>query len=290
MNQPVESTHLIVGVGYLGTRVADLWRGVCVRPWGTTRKADRCETLAAAGLEPVLWDTLVPGGSLPPAETVLFCVGHDRAAGHGVRAATVDGLRNTLERLSQTRDFLYVSTTGVYGDHGGEWIDESTAPAPLDESGSAHLEAEEELLRWARRRGVRAMILRLAGIYGPNRLIGAAALRAGRPIEADPDVHLNLIHVEDAARAVEAARRHGRANERYIIADGQPPTRRAFYEHLAELLKTRAPSFRPDGARRRRGDRRFAARKMRTELGFTPGYPDFRAGLAASLRAGPASA
>ena len=201
---------LILGCGYLGRRVARLWRAEGHRVWATTRTSAGAAELADLGLNPLVCDVLRPDtlAELPRAETVLYCVGHDRHAGAPMREVYVRGLANVLDRLRGLgfpQRFLYVSSTGVYGGTGGEWVDESSACEPLSESGRIVLDAEE-LLRGA----AEAVVLRFGGIYGPGRLLRAEALRAGEPIGGDPDHWLNLIHVDDGALAILAAEERGR--------------------------------------------------------------------------------
>jgi nucleoside-diphosphate-sugar epimerase len=126
-----------------------------------------------------------------------------------------------------------------------------------------------------------AVILRFAGIYGPGRVLRRQALLNGEPLVGDADKWLNLIHVEDGVRAVLAAEERGRAGETYLVADGSPVTRREFYTRSAELLG--APSARFEHKPESAANRRISNRKARVELGFTPEYPSFAEGLAASV-------
>jgi nucleoside-diphosphate-sugar epimerase len=127
-------------------------------------------------------------------------------------------------------------------------------------------------------------ILRFAGLYGPGRLISAAALQRGEPIPSDGDAWLNLVHRDDAASALLAAVERGKDREIYNIADGHPALRRDFYLKLADLLNAPPPTFAPELARRHRGNRRIYAGKARTELGWSPRYPSYIEGLEAIAR------
>src|SRR5690349_21591027 len=123
--------NLIVGCGYLGRRVAALWRGQERRVFATTRRATRFDELRSLGFDPLLGDVLERGSlrSLPTVETLLYCVGLDRAAGHPMRRVYVEGLANVLDALAETgrmpARFLYVSSTSVYGQTDGEEVDET---------------------------------------------------------------------------------------------------------------------------------------------------------------------
>jgi nucleoside-diphosphate-sugar epimerase len=281
---------LIVGCGYLGRALARQWRQEGWVVVGTTRSPAGTVALREQGIEPVVCDVLdVPGlASLPRADVVVHCVGLDRTSGQSMRAVYVEGLANVVAAL--TRDgpgpgrFVYVSSAGVYGQGDGVVVDEGSATGPADDSGRVVLEAEQLL----RERMPSALVLRCAGLYGPGRLIRAQALRAGEPITGDGDKWLNLIHVEDAAAAVQLAAERGRAGAVYNVCDGQPVRRRDFYAALADLLGAPPPRFvpYPPGAappRSERADRRVSNRRLREELGFVPRYPSYVEGLAASL-------
>jgi nucleoside-diphosphate-sugar epimerase len=276
--------RLIVGFGYLGTRVAPLWTNAGDVVYATTRRADRFAAIEAAGCRPVLWDVLAPAGEgaiggLARVDTVLYCVGFDRRQGREMRDVYVDGLSATLDRLPPFGRLLYISSTGVFGDAAGEWIDEQSPPAPIDPAGEVCLEAERLLQRRAAEMNWDVVVFRLAGIYGPGRMIGLESLREGRPIAGDPTSHLNLIHVEDAANVVAAAADRPDANGCYIVADGRPVQRRDFYEYSAQQIGAPPPMFDGSAARRGRGDRRLCSDRMKRELSATLRYPDFRAGL-----------
>jgi nucleoside-diphosphate-sugar epimerase len=270
---------LIVGCGYLGWRLAERWKGKR-RVWATTRSPGRADVLQRAGLSVVVCDITDPRtlGGLPRVETAVVCVGLDRSSGHSMHDVHVRGLEHLLYHLPEPERLIHVSSTSVYGQEGGEEVDETAGTAPSTESGKVILAAESAL--WVRCPS--AVVLRFAGIYGPGRLLNAAALKAGRPLAVDPEKWLNLIHVEDGADAVLAAEERGEPGSTYNVSDGQPVTRRDFYDHLAELLRAPPPRFDPpavlDSAHRR-----IVNRKLRQELEIAPRYPDYRAGLAASL-------
>src|SRR5262245_57162288 len=208
---------LIVGCGYLGKRVAQRWRAAGHRVFVTTRKLGRFEELTALGVEPILCDVLDPNslGELPPVQSVLHCVALDRSTGVEMRRLYVEGLANVLAAVGPDARFVYVSSSGVYGQTGGEEVDETAATDPPDESGRVVLEAE----RLLRERRPGALVLRFAGIYGPGRLLRAQALKAGEPVVGDPGRWLNLIHVEDGVTAVVAAEGEGEEGEVVNVAD-----------------------------------------------------------------------
>jgi nucleoside-diphosphate-sugar epimerase len=280
---------MVIGCGYLGRRVAALWQAQGHRVFATTRKPERAAEWRQLGLEPVLCDVCDPYRlrALPQAETVVYCVGLDRTAGRPMQAVYVDGLGNVLSeltgRLTRPARFLYVSSTSVYGQTGGEEVDETSPTEPVEESGKVVLAAE----RLLRERLQGAVILRFAGIYGPGRLIGSQVLRNGEPLGGDPDGWLNLIHVEDGAAAALAAAEHGQPGQTYIVCDDRPVLRFEYYSRLAELLGTPPPRFEPPPQDQTlpshpRANRRLVNRRLRQEIGMALRYLSFEEGLPAS--------
>jgi nucleoside-diphosphate-sugar epimerase len=276
---------LVIGCGYLGRRVAASWRAAGHRVFATARGTGRGGELRRLGLEPVVCDVLDPASlrALPAASSVCYCVGFDRAAGRTMRQVYVDGLANVLDALRPPERFVYVSSTGVYGQNQGEAVDERAATEPAEESGQVVL-AAERLLRTRRP----VVVLRFAGIYGPGRLLRSRGLLAGEPIAGDPERWLNLIHVDDGAAAVVAADERGRPGEVYNVCDDEPVRRRDFYSLLARLLGTPEPRFVPPepGAPpppHERTNRRIFNQRLHEDLRVKLCYPSYREGLPASL-------
>jgi nucleoside-diphosphate-sugar epimerase len=243
--------------------------------------------LAEEGFQTVVADVTRPATlcNLPSARTVLFAVGYDRRQPQSIGEVYADGLQHVLAALPlTTQRVIYISSTGVYGDAAGDWIDENTPPDPTREGGRASLTAERVL--FAHALGNRGIVLRLAGIYGPGRIPRCEDLAAGRPIASHAEGLLNLIHVDDAVQAVLAADALAKPPRIYNVSDGAPALRRTFYEELARLLNVPSPHFVPpsDGSSERsRGesDRRVRNLRMVNELDVILQYPTFREGLAA---------
>jgi nucleoside-diphosphate-sugar epimerase len=259
-------SKLIFGCGYLGRRVAARWLQAGCAVHAVTRSTERAASLAAAGLQPLVGDVLAPASlrNLPVAETVL--------------AALPPG----------TGRIIYVSSTGVYGQSDDAWVDETSACQPEREGGAACLAAEDALLQspWARQ----SLILRMSGIYGPGRIPRRRELEAGRPLAAPQHGYLNLIHVEDAARAVLAAESEAALPQVYCVTDGHPVVRGEYYRFLAHLLRAPVPSFReppPDSPAQLRAasSKRVRPARFCTRFEFHFEYPSYREGLAAIVAA-----
>ena len=183
---------------------------------------------------------------------------------------------------------IYLSSTSVYGQTGGEWVDEDSPCEPTRPSGRVCLEAEQVVQAVGEQVGLPTNILRLSGIYGPRRLLARlAALRSGEPLAGNPEGFLNLIHVDDIVRAIAACENRGRPGRAYLISDDRPVTRRAYYEALASLIDARPPQF--DGRSSQRHDpsslnKRCRNLRMREELQVELSYPTLETGLPAALR------
>lgn len=272
---PPTSAALIVGCGYLGSRVATAWVASGRRVLALTRS--RSAELAALGITPIVGDVLDPDSlkHLPEVGVVLYAVGLDRRAGRSMRDVYVNGLENVLKTVRCSGPILYVSSTGVYGQTDGEWVDETSETNPLEESGKVVLDAEA-MLRTYR---PDAMVLRFAGIYGPDRVLRKQALSNGEPLVGDAEKWLNLIHVHDGRDAVMAAEVNARPGETYLIADDEPVPRRAFYTEAAEILGAPPAAFVSSPTTAKEANRRIQNAKAKQELRFTPTLPTYREGL-----------
>lgn len=273
-------------------RVAKLWRQAGDTVYAVTRRADRAEELRSGGLVPLIADICQPDSlrDLPRVETVLFAVGYDRSSPQSIGQVYVGGLSNTLLALSTSiKRFIYTSSTGVYGQSDGRWVDENALCQPTRPGGVACIEAERALL--AHPLGRCAVILRLAGIYGPGRIPRVKQLQAGQAIAAPSEGYLNLIHVDDAARVVLAAEARASGGTIYCVSDGQPVLRREYYEQLAWLTGSPPPTFAPPSpdspaSQRAGSSKRVVNQRLLSELQVRLDYPSYREGLAATLRSG----
>jgi len=281
--------QLILGCGYLGHRVAQTWIASGQEVLALTRSSRRAEELAAIGIRPIIGD-VTSSLNLRDCEgidTALFAVGFDRSAGKPIRDVYVDGLRRTLDQLPMPpRRIIYISSTGVFAQNDGEWVNEQSPCEPVREGGRACLAAEELLQQHAI--GGRAIILRLAGIYGPDRLPKLQDVIAGKPLAATAKGYLNLIHVDDAVRIVLAAEEQLSPPELLLVSDGRPVLRGDFYRELARVTNSPEPRFDdpPAGtstADRASTDKRIDSTRLRELLRFTYRYPSYVEGLAAGL-------
>jgi nucleoside-diphosphate-sugar epimerase len=296
---------LVVGCGYLGLRVARLWRDAGEDVVAVTRSSEKADRLADEGLTPIVADvSAAPFAAPPEIETVLFAVGFDRVKkprdtpsasrawveeesrdDQSIHDVYVGGLRNAIRSLKvPVQRFIYISSTGVYGQVAGTQVDESSPCQPTREGGQASLDAEGVLSTSDIAK--RSIILRLAGLYGPGRIPRAADLLAGKPIDAPMSGYLNLIHVDDAARMVLLAEAQAPVPALYVVSDGHPVVRGDYYRELARLLGAPSVTFiKPtpgsSAAARAGSDKRVNPRRLFSELAPALLYPCYRDGLAA---------
>ena len=280
---------LIFGCGYLGRRVAGQWLEAGHEVSALTRSTAKRTELKTAGITPIVGDVIAPESlsTLPAADVVLYAVGYDRSDGADRRTVVLDGLRNALAALAgRTERLVYISTTSVYGQSNGEWIDEESPTEPLTESGRLALAAEQLVASQSALLDLRSSILRLSGLYGPGRMLRRLEqLRSGAPIEGNGDAWLNLIHVDDAASAVLfAAERlldsHADPDV-YLVTDDRPVRRRDYYGRPAELTGSPQPVFDPTIESRSAGlGKRCRNVRAKRDLGLTLAFPTFEEGLA----------
>ncbi len=255
---------------------------------GTTRSADKCAGIAATGVEPVVW----PGTDVSPllgeVDHVLLSAAPS-ADGDPVLRELKDQIISAAPRL---RWVGYLSTTGVYGDHKGAWVDEGTALTPATKRGQARVEAEAA---WQAIPDLPLHIFRLAGIYGPGR--GPfAKVRAGtaRRIIKEGQV-FSRIHVEDIAQALELSIARPDPGAVYNLCDDDPAPPQDVIGHAAELLGLPLPPAEDfETAEMSPMARSFYAEskkvrndRIKRDLGWKPAYPDYRSGLAAMLAQDP---
>lgn len=294
---------LIIGCGYVGLRVAKTVLARGDRVSAVTRSEPRGNQLCALGITPIIADVADPGSlqALPEADVWLHAVAFDRASPLPRRAVTVDGLRSVLDiAIGRAKRFLHLSTASVYGTADGSWVDERTPCEPTTESGQLALEAEQLVSDYhsqVEESHSFASILRLAGIYGPDRLIARIdQLREQAVLPGTGDSWLNLIHVDDIVQVVERVAKLEHPSELYLVSDDQPLTRREFYSEVARLMDTPLPCFECDADASRDNvapnisngrtqglNKRCRNTKIREELKIELIHPTIRSGLPASF-------
>jgi nucleoside-diphosphate-sugar epimerase len=285
MEDKPDNPVLIVGCGYIGRRVAARLEAAGRRATGLVRSAASVQALRDAGIDALMCDLDSELAPLPAGIREVYYLAPPPGEGE-----TDTRLARVLEALaSPPRRVVYISTSAVYGDCGGDWIDEDYPVGPTTPRGLRRLDAERQLQAWAGQHGVEWIILRVPGIYGPGKL-PLARLEKGLPVlREDQAPYTNRIHGDDLAAICVAAMGSDRPNRVYNVSDGHPSNMTDYFFRVADAAGLPRPpvvaraeadavlsagmlSFLND-SRRMRNDRMLAA------LGVTLRYPDLDAGL-----------
>lgn len=275
------------GLGYsamaLGRRLdASAWQ-----VGGTCRSGDRRRALEVLGLDAAVFDgtaPMVPLLALTGATHVLVSVPPD-AGGDPVLKWHAD----TLAATDGLRWVGYFSTTGVYGDYGGGWVDEESELRATSDRGQRRIAAERAWLEWGRAHGVAVHVFRLAGIYGPGRSAIDQVRRgtARRIIKAG---HLfSRIHVEDIATVLEASIARPDGGAVYNVCDDEPAASADVVAYACMLLGVEPPAgvpfaeaeLSPMAKSFWADNRRVRNDRIKAELGATLAFPNYRSGLRA---------
>ena len=276
---------LIAGCGYVGTATADLFQAAGWEVEGWTRSPASAVQLAAKPYAVHAIDIANRSAvqeAASPFDVVIHCASSGGGGTEGYQRVYLEGANNLLAGL-QPRRFIYTSSTSVYAQTKGEWVDEESATEPVHETGKILRKAEEVV----RQSG--GLVARLAGIYGPGR---SALLRKFLSCEAridnDGQRYLNQVHRDDVAAAllhlVTSSGEHSSAASVLNVTDDQPITQREAYAWLARKLDRALPEVvaRPSERKRGASNKRVSNRKMR-RLGWEPKFPTFPIGMEASV-------
>lgn len=270
---------LLAGCGDLGERVGRRLVARGSKVWALRRRPPASDDSGIAWLQGDLSDPASLDGLPPGLTQMVYLPTPDHRDEAAYRRIFVDGLRNVL-RAAGTSDLqrvLFVSSSAVYGEHHGDWVDETTPAQPYGFNGEVLLEAEQLLAN----QPMTSIVLRLAGLYGPGRLQLLDRLREGRAKVPRASTHwANRMHTEDAAAAIVHLLQLVDPLPLYIGADDTPLPLDVLYDALAKLIGAAAP---PDGsAPAGIGSKRLSSARLR-ESGFVAQWPDSRRGYAALL-------
>jgi nucleoside-diphosphate-sugar epimerase len=279
------------GLGYCARRL--IQREPWIEPSGTARSAETVAVLRREGIEAYRFDgaEAEPGleQALGEAEAIVVSIPPREGAG-----ATLERFGPTIAASRALRRVAYYSTIGVYGDHGGAWVDETGATRTRTARGLARLEDEARWTAAARARGAEADILRLAGIYGPGRnaLVNLRKGQARRIVK--PGQVFNRAHVDDIADISSLVLMRGLSGGIWNVADDEPAPPQEVVAYAAALLGLEPPPEEPFDeallspmAREFYADnKRVSIAKAKAMLGFEPTYPTYREGLKALAEGG----
>jgi len=275
----------IFGLGYSGLEIAKLAKAAGWTVAGTVRDADKARQFSAEGLETHLFDgtAALPRAAVGDASHILCTIAPGSTGDPALRTC------GTL--LREARWLGYLSTTGVYGDHGGGWVDETMLVRPSQVRSIDRLAAERAWQAAGLEAGAAVDVFRLPGIYGPGRS-AIDQVKAGTARRIDkPGQVFSRIHVEDIAATVLAAMAHRSPGAIYNVADDLPAPNSDVIAYACELLALPVPSLIPwnqaapmMSAMARSfyaENRRVRNHRIKQELGVALRYPTYREGLQA---------
>jgi nucleoside-diphosphate-sugar epimerase len=279
------------GVGYCALALIRRMPGI--EPSGTARSAERVAALRADGVEAHGFDGMRAGPGLEAAlqrsEAIVVSI-PPRGSGDG----PLDRFAAVIASAPAPRRIVYYSTIGVYGDHDGAWVDETSATLTRSERGLARLADEARWTEAGRARGAQTDVLRLPGIYGPGRN-ALARLREGDARRIVKPGHVsNRAHVNDIADVTRLVLTSGLEGQIWNVADDEPAPTQDVIAYAARLLGVPAPpeeafdeaNLSPMSASFFADEKRVSAAKAKALIGFRPAYPTYREGLEALLKAG----
>ena len=284
---------LIVGCGYVGLPLGAELARRGHEVFGLRRSALAEAEMKAAGITPLHADVTRPDSlqNLPhDFDWVVNCTASGGGGADDYRKVYLEGNRNLIAWLaaSPPKKFVYTSSTSVYAQNDGSVVTENSPTEPEAATAKVLVETEKLLLAAVAERKVPAVILRVAGIYGPARGHSFKQfLRGEAHIEGDGARWLNMIHRDDLIGVIIAALERGAPGETYNAADDAPPSQLEFFTWLAaELNQPLPPKITADAeVWRKRGvtNKRVSNAKLRAELKYEFRFPDFRAGYAAEI-------
>jgi nucleoside-diphosphate-sugar epimerase len=259
---------------------------------GVRRSEAGLEAVEAAGASAVRADVTDAGTltAVPDVDAVVFAASSGGRGAAAAREVYVEGLRTAIEAFGTREDaperLVYTSSTGVYGDHDGDWVDEETPQNPTTEKTRVLAAAEEVALSAP----MPSTVTRFSGLYGPDRY------RLDRYLDGPvTEGYLNMVHRDDAAGAVRFALDRD-VDGVLVVVDDEPVSKWEFADWLADACGVDRPPKRTTekrlaaddlstAARRRlRTSKRCANRRL-TELGYEFAYPTFREGYRAAIDA-----
>ncbi len=285
---------LILGCGYVGFQLgAELVRqGHEV--FGVQRSPDADGHLAKAGIKPLIADITQREqlNALPlPFDWVINTVSSSKGGVEDYQQTYLQGTKNLIDWLSANppKKYIYTSSTSVYGQMDGSQVKESSVTEPAGETGKILVETEKLLLEAAQSKKIPAIILRVSGIYGPDRgHLFLQYLKDEAKIPGKGDRLINMIHRDDVVGCIITALKNGRSGEIYNATDDEPVPQIHFFRWLSETLGKYMPPFvaEDEMPERKRAltQKKVLNRKLKMELGYQFKYPTFRQGYTAEVK------
>lgn len=287
---------LIIGCGYvgmpLGAELAARGHDVC----GICRTSERIREISSSGVHPIVTDVTQPTAfqSIEPEfDWIVNTLSSSKGGIEEYRSVYLEGTQRILQWLMgraapRTKRYVYTSSTSVYAQMDGSIVTEESPTEPQSETSRILIEAENLLRHATRINNFPAVILRVAGIYGPGRgHLFQQYLRGEASIAGDGSRIINMVHREDVIRAIIAALESGQSGEIYNVTDDEPVTQREFFNWLSSQLHLPIPPVMDDGKsphrKRTVTNKRISNEKLRLALSCELKYSTFRQGYSAEI-------
>ena len=284
---------LIIGCGYVGLPLGAQLASSGHEVYGVRRNSHAQHQLAASGIIPMFAD-ITRRETLPPIsarfDVVVLCAASSGGGPEDYRRVYLEGARNVVDWLAETppRILVYTSSTSVYGQIDGSEVDESSPTQPATATAALLVQAEKFLLEQTRLGRMPCVVMRLAGIYGPERGYWLKQFLQGEAkIEGRGDRYLNMIQRDDVIGAVAKALEVASPGEIFNVADDEPVTQLDCFEWMSRRLRRPLPprSDVPQPGRKRGfTNKRVLNTKLKSQLEFRLEYPTFREGFEVEIR------
>ncbi|SEK40507.1 SDR family oxidoreductase [Haloferax larsenii] len=288
----------ILGCGYVGLELARDLVADGHEVWGVRRSDEGLDAVSETGAEAVRADVTDSESlsAVPDVDHVVFAASSGGRGAEAARTVYVDGLRTAIDHFAARDDapdrLVYTSSTGVYGDHGGDFVDEETPLEPTTDKTRVLAEAERVAREYAAEKGIDGTVARFAGLYGPDRYRLERYLSG--PVTAG---YLNMVHRDDAAGSVRFLLEEDRARDEVVlVVDDEPVSKHEFADWLADECGVPRPEKYSKEERLAADDLSEAARRRiltskrcsndrLRELGYEFRYPTYREGYRAAIDA-----
>jgi nucleoside-diphosphate-sugar epimerase len=286
----------ILGCGYVGIALGRRLACAGHDPIGVRRSSSGMQAIEEAGFRAVGADVTDPEAlaDVPDVDAVVFAASSGGRDAEAARKIYVDGLRGVIDHFADSdrtpERLLYTSSTGVYGDHGGDWVDETTPTTPTTAKTQVLADAESIAIERAERAGMEPTVVRLAGLYGPERY------RIDRYLNGPvTEGWSNLLHRDDAAGICQFLLERTEPPEIVLAVDDEPVSKWALADWLATATGNPRPPKRTRHDRLQSGDHdERTRRRLRTSkrccndrlrhMGYRFAHPTFRSGYDAAIR------
>jgi len=259
---------VIIGCGYLGTEVAHIWKTKGDSVTVTTRTPQRLDDLSRVSRKSILMrnaneESLAP--LIADNDFIIVTIAADSPEEYENAYLNTSKVIKSLARNSdKPKTLIYTSSTSVYGDHHGQWVDEESELLGKNDQAKILIESEKKYLS-LEEFGWHVCILRLTELYGPGReLSKRVAKMEGHTLPGNGQQYTNMVHIQDAAHAIDYALRHHLTGI-YNVSDDEHPSRKELYDKVADKFGLPKVAWDPEHSALHSGNKRISNHKIKAE-------------------------